>query len=343
MQGIDPNVLSVIASYIPSESFDALEEVIPGKMKIVSNNPIFWKLKTEILMGKQLKDRFINWETTYKNLLQAIEKNDIWYPVSLGDINTVLIIMELDYDPSINNDKALIYAIQSKNLKMLKLILSDQRVNIIKNGYMALQEAIYDSNFDMVEYLLKYTEIDPSANNNSAIYTLAGNIAQNPIDRENNIKIARLLLEDPRVNPSEALSMAVHTGNIDIINLLLENKRVDPSNNNNSLIIRASSKGYFNVVKKLLLDPRVDPSANGNSALRSASRHDHYDIVKLLMSDPRVDPSAYNNEAIKSAAYEGNYDIVKLLMTDPRVNPKVAIGTASYAGHQDIVNLLLGG
>ena len=49
-----------------------------------------------------------------------------------------------------------------------------------------------------------------------------------------------------------------------IIKLLLADPRVDPSAKDNQAIRRASQYGYTETVKLLLADPRVDPSADDN-------------------------------------------------------------------------------
>ena len=129
-----------------------------------------------------------------------------------------------------------------------------------------------------------------------------------------------------------------------VTELLLNDPRVDPSDDNNYAIEDASFTGHTEVVKLLLADPRVNPAAADNYAIRWASQNGHADVVALLLADPRLDPAALNY-AIRGASQEGHADVVKLLLNDPRVDPAVAnnyaIRFASENGHAAVVKLLL--
>ena len=130
-------------------------------------------------------------------------------------------------------------------------------------------------------------------------------------------EVVELLLVDPRVDPSVdnnyAIWMASQKGHDKVVELLLANSRVDPSDGDNFAIRLASQYGRYKVVELLLADPRVDPSAEDNYAIRFASANGHDKIVELLLADPRVDPSADNNYAIRWASRKGHDKVVKLL------------------------------
>ena len=82
-----------------------------------------------------------------------------------------------------------------------------------------------------------------------------------------------------------------------VARLLFEDPRVDPSARNNKAIQWASGQGHDAVVQLLLADARVDPSAQNNFAIRWASGQGHDAVVRLLLADPRVDPSANIDES----------------------------------------------
>jgi ankyrin repeat protein len=109
-----------------------------------------------------------------------------------------------------------------------------------------------------------------------------------------------------------AIRFASGYGNVEVVKLLLNDPRVDPSAHDNYAIRWASRNGHVEVVKLLLNDPRVDPSADNNCAIRWASRNGHVEVVKLLLNYPRVDPSAYNNDAMRCAPENGHAEVVKL-------------------------------
>ena len=76
-------------------------------------------------------------------------------------------------------------------------------------------------NYEMVEYFLKFTNIDPT------------------------------------INKNEAIIVSSRNGHLDVVELLLSDSRVDPSSNGNEAIRFASENGHLEVVKLLLSDARV--------------------------------------------------------------------------------------
>ena len=201
-------------------------------------------------------------------------------------------------------------------------------------------EACHCGITEIVRLLLLDPRVDPSANDNEAI--------QHAIS-ERNTEIVRLLLADPRVDPSTNENFPIrtssHVGYTEMVRLLLADPRVDPSTNNNEPIRTASANGHAEVVRLLLADPRVDPSADDNEAIRTASAHGHTKVVRLLLADPRVDPSTTDNSPIRTSSHFGHTEIVRLLLQHPRVDPTArnneAIQNASVNNHKEIVRMLL--
>ena len=137
-------------------------------------------------------------------------------------------------------------------------------------------------------------------------------------------EVMRLLLSDPRVDPSDhnnyAIILASKNGRLEVVKLLLSDPRVDPSSDYNYAIRMASTYGHLEVVRLLLSDPRVDPSSDNNYAIRGASENGHLEVVRLLLTHPKVDPTANNNYAIRMAIQNGHREVAELLLTDPRVS-----------------------
>lgn len=116
------------------------------------------------------------------------------------------------------------------------------------------------------------------------------------------------------------IELASREGHVEIVKLLLEDPRVDPSIDHNTPIEYASYSGHSEVVKLLLSDPRVDPSDRDNFIISHTCKRGHLEVIKLLLEDPRVDPSDRDNSPIEAGVIRGYYEIVKLLIEDPRVN-----------------------
>jgi Ankyrin repeats (3 copies) len=111
---------------------------------------------------------------------------------------------------------------------------------------------------------------------------------------------------------TEALRWACEHGDIDIVRMLLADPRVDPSEASQDAIKWASNEGHMEIVRMLLADPRVDPSADDQIALRLASHNGHTEIFRTLLADTRVDPSADDQIALTAASHEGHTEIVRM-------------------------------
>ena len=145
--------------------------------------------------------------------------------------------------------------------------------------------------------------------------------------------VAGLIKEgfDSSHNDNYAIQLASRNGHLEVVKLLLQDPRVDPSAKNNYAIRWTSRKSRLEVVKLLLQDPRVDPSVDNNYAIGYASENGHSEVVKLLLQDPRVDPSDDDNYAILLASDNGHSEVVKLLLQDERVKNSLSeIRLANY-------------
>ncbi len=152
--------------------------------------------------------------------------------------------------------------------------------------------------------------------------------------------VAFILLEDPRVDPSdrdnEAVIIAAGNGQ-EILAIILQDPRVDPSAQNYEALFAAIFYHKLLSVTILLMHPLVDPSFNENMPVIAAAGK-NFDILRMLVANPRVDPSARHNWAIAEAAQTRALDNVALLARDPRVrrslpapNPSAGRGTVAKA------------
>ena len=99
------------------------------------------------------------------------------------------------------------------------------------------------------------------------------------------------------------LGYTCEKGYVKIVKLLLSDPRVDPTTNYNYAIRFASEKGHLEVVKLLLSDHRVDPTAKNNESIRLAAKNGHDKVVSLLLADPRVDHTSKDNAEIYMSSY----------------------------------------
>ncbi len=169
-------------------------------------------------------------------------------------------------------------------------------------------DAVLLNDIECVGYLMNDDSIDPAAENNLALRCAC---------EEGHVQMVKLLLTDPRVQPT------------------LETEKPDTEEIVNPLVA-ACQYGHINVAKLLLADSRVKPEVNSNQALRFAIVSGFAEIVELLLQDPSVDPSG--DECLFYAVQEGSADIVKILLSDERI--KLELSVPNQSNHSEYLSEL---
>jgi ankyrin repeat protein len=127
----------------------------------------------------------------------------------------------------------------------------------------AIRKASNRGYTEVVKLLLSDPRVNPSASQNEAI--------RDASDR-GHAETVKLLLTDHRVDPSVysnwAIRYASERGHTETVKLLLSDPRVDPSADDNFAIRLASRNGHIETVKLLLSDPRVDFNAIQNQEMK---------------------------------------------------------------------------
>jgi ankyrin repeat protein len=187
----------------------------------------------------------------------------------------------------------------------------------------ALIEAIRNGHKEIVQLLLKHTDID---------------VNQNP-------------------SMTTALIVASGIGQKEVVKLLLEHKDIDVNKNTweTTALIEASEFGHKEVVKLLLEHKDIDvnkQARRGRTALWVASEKGHQEIVQLVLGHKGMNvnqPNEYGETALMVASNKGHKEYVQFLLghKDIKVNQKskkerrTALIGASIYGQKEIVQLLL--
>jgi ankyrin repeat protein len=339
-------ILAKILIYLPDESNQALIKsysTLSKSILEINKDDLFWKERTELLLGKYLKLTTQNWKVIYDILFEVLQSKsliinddnlrELFYKligsnaVQIGDIKfTLNVYKHLNIIKSIFTssenleelrqlwlDDPMAYAIQFNNPDVITCL--------IEAGYdpsednFALCLAAINGNLDMVKTLLLDSRVDPSVDDNEALEFAA---------LVGNTDIVSFLLKDPRITSISEYTLisAIKSGNPETLKVLLSDPRIDISKGSISvkLFRSAVEKNKLDIVNFLLSDSRFDPSLDDDVAIKIASKNGNLDIVKLLLNDPRVDPSSDNNYLIKQAAKTGKSLIVDILLRDPRIN-----------------------
>jgi hypothetical protein len=177
-----------------------------------------------------------------------------------GHLEVVKVLMADDrIDPSdSNSNRVIIYAAMAGHVDVVRQLLTDPRVDPGAQRNGTLRGAIKFANrlhfygpkqhrpssWELIELLLGHARVDPSADD------------QYPIRKIKDIYCARLLLRDPRVDPSarecEALFAAMKVNNADLVRLLLEHPAVDLflEHNDDAVVDWAAKHGHFDIVRR---------------------------------------------------------------------------------------------
>lgn len=220
-----------------------------------------------------------------------------------------------------NRDQPVVAAARYGSVKVLNLLLNDQRVDPSIRDDIALLIAIKNGHTEAANILLDDPRVNPANMNNEAIY--------DSIEAENYEIVARLL-GDSRVDPRDDNNIltAVETGNMPILELLLADNRIDPTILNNYPVRIASMYGNIDAMDRLLRDPRLHRDSDKrylylDDALARAAGNGHLNIVNRLLEEPNINPSNWGNLALKNAAKNRHLEVALRLLQDPRINNNV--------------------
>jgi ankyrin repeat protein len=181
-------------------------------------------------------------------------------------------------NPAFDDNRAIKDAATMGFGDVVKVLLSDRRVDPAAEHDQALLIATQRGNLEMMRLLLAAPSTNPAI-------PLLRSAEKGPVNA------VSVLVADPKTTrplKDLALYTAAIYRQLDIVNLLLTNPEVNPAHNNNATIIAAAQLGNYTIVQRLMADPRVNPAAQDNLALREALAHNHPEVAALLRSDPRV-------------------------------------------------------
>lgn len=166
--------------------------------------------------------------------------------------------------------------------------------------FRLLKTSIYSKSINLVQLLLQRPEIDPAFNNNEALLLAL----MQSREGVNMYEINNLLIESERIGKEDLYKHDTYISRLHdnrIIKLLLQDPRVNPTIPNNKAFTFACTTGNIEIVRILLKDPRVNPSDNNNFALTMVSTKMYKDgffkqsvlslIFDLIRKDPRYVPT----------------------------------------------------
>lgn len=261
--------------------------------------------------------------------------------------------------------------IKNNDLSGVKKLLT--KLTFTEKTLFSYSDIIYYASFfnrnEIVEYLIKNTDLNPAANKNSALriaccngnlelvkllltdkrVTKCGHIDLRQAVKNRHYNVVSFLINENLVNPTIdsniSLILAAESGCTDSLNLLLNDKRVNPTYHQiNHAFSLACSNGFLIPMEILLKIKEINPNYRNNYALLNSSAKNFADSLEKLLSFSSVNPSFNNNEALILAAENGSTDTLKLLLNDSRLTLDInnkALTLAAENNHSDVFKLLL--
>lgn len=192
--------------------------------------------------------------------------------------------------------------------------------NLLQEGFdpssydnIAIQEASYHGQIEIIERLLQYPGVDPSVNDNF-VFSFAATHGE--------IKVLKRLLLDDRVDPCfdnlQSMFEAAMNDHVESVRILFHNQKVqrlligDPS----FKFQMACFIGELDVIENLLrdgVDPSHDAEVSQFSFIQWAVFGEQPAIIQRLLKDHRVDHSVINYAEIK------NDEVLLSLLRSPKV------------------------
>ena len=160
--------------------------------------------------------------------------------------------------------------------KVVKMLLTDPRVDPSAEDDYALKEACGNSETAVVQILLADPRVNPATDNNRAIRKACSMCAasmrpgfSNAQLVEKSVDIVELLLNDPRVDPSagepSAMKIASKAGGMDLFQLLLTHPRTVVTK---QALVYADGGRHVQAVEQLVAEqPQVGPIKLNRSSL----------------------------------------------------------------------------
>ncbi|PRP77640.1 ankyrin repeat domain-containing protein 44 [Planoprotostelium fungivorum] len=269
-------------------------------------NDIWWEVFRQLLRLVDEKDEEMLDETVEK-----MEEESVYWCVLRSVCKEWRDMADqlFDYETA----KVMVVSASSNKIESLKLCLAHRHTPITIQS--ALELATTNGHADAVNVIIQHGA-DPSADDNFCIKYAAA---------YGHIDVVRILLEDPRVDPSAEnglpLERAMVSQDTRLVMLFLKYIQPDWSEQQaNRIMWCAAASGHTDMIRYLLDNTKVNPAASDNQALKFCVANGHVEATKLLLSDPRVDPSD-GNFVPKYVASSGSPELLELIIRDERVDP----------------------
>ena len=238
-----------------------------------------------------------------------------------------LLLNNLLVNPSARDQYTIRWASRNGYIKIVKLLLNDQRVDPSVRDQYAIRWASYNNYIGTVKLLLK----DNRVNGCCALYCASS---------AGNHQIVKYILNNVYTRLTElenALTIASKNNYPEVVKLLLNDPRIDPSADNQCAVKQASNGEYIEVLKLLLKDHRVDPHIYKNAVIHAVIRSNDLKAIKILLNNNQINVSQEGQYLFDLSLQYNNVEAIKLLLYDYHIVP----GKSSFSkGNKEIKKVI---
>ena len=298
---------------LPNPTIEALYKSDLGEsITVATQDPNWWFRRLEYLVGKNLTMYERTGSDTWEEVYNQIAENGPKFNRRHSYHSLLLVRTLLDIGANPGDWGLLMYdVVASGNLDVLKLLLQDERTDRMLDG--TLGAAIEAENREMIKILLSDSRIDPSRYKNSD-FTTAVEIGD--------IEVVQWLLADTRVNPvareNAAITICCKRGYDDILELLLADQRVMnqymlDEHGNDRLYLNLAAEHSHTTVINLLLEALNSSLEVVSNVLVTACRRSRLDTCELLIEYLTENDGQIPKEAISAARSRRRTDVLEML------------------------------
>lgn len=209
----------------------------------------WWYKRCEFLMRRNLQPRLnSDWKKAY-SYLKLVQETSNPFVTALGSEVAVSVLIELGYDPSANEDEAILHTAWNNQLPSLKVLLEDERVDIIPRGDYSVLDALI-------------------------------------IADENEVLDGALAKRDMSFSDNCMLEFVIEANKAEALSIFFKNKCIDTTKNNiyNGLIfalLNGSGDAALVLIRQCE-EKRMDINQNDNEVLKLASAQQLNEVVAVL-------------------------------------------------------------
>jgi ankyrin repeat protein len=196
--------------------------------------------------------------------------------------------------------------------KMVKWLISEQRVDPRANNAGVLEVVAAQGNLELVSYLVDritwYNMYEYQYLSQGSRYTKIQSYLKELLHHES---VDTVSPENPLVWFNKALIAAASQGHLKVIKFLVKHE-ADLHTQDDQALIMAASKGSLKVLKYLMAH-HANPRAQNSRALIEAASQGHLSVLKYLIKQGG-DPLAQNYLALKEATRYQRLPVIKYLI-----------------------------